>query len=474
MLNLRFLEEALRNTPFENKVYLAGGAVRDNFLGLPVKDLDFVVVDNGLDGALRCAEHVAKFYEVYRPDSNPVIFPTYGTAKLRLLGEDLEFVAPRIEHYVQESRKPSVELGNLQDDAMRRDFTANSLFMMVCNEGFGLGGVVDPTGRGLDDLNSGVLDTTDNPDRIFSDDPLRMLRAFRFSCKYNLTMTDRVKKGIQASAHRMNIISNERVHDELCKILVLPKPSVAFEMMRDLDFLGVVFPEVQAMMGVTQNEYHIHDVFGHTMAVLDASENELHVRLAALLHDIGKPATRAVVTKKDGSTKIQFLDHAFVGNKIAQEFMRRLKFSNDRISMVSRLVLYHMDLKPAGFDGQQMSDGALRKFVHRVGDVRSLAAILLLMDADNKCHAECHSMPDQIEGVKSRLSQMDLDAVMNTAPILDGHKLKELGLTGPLLGKVTKRLVQKQLENSAFDTKDAASLALNMLRDWNKKNENPV
>lgn len=463
IMSMKILDSVIRNTRFDGKVFLAGGAVRDSILGLPVKDSDFVVIDNGLMGGLECATYVAKVRDVWKDGSNPVLFPTYGTAKLDLRGCDMEFVAPRIETYSADSRKPTISLGSLSDDAMRRDFTVNSLFIRVGDED---DIIVDPTGRGLRDLHNKILDTTDDPFRIFSEDPLRMLRAFRFAAKYNFNMTDRVADGIRGSVGRMAIVSKERIRDEFCKILALPKPSAAFYQMLELGFLEAVFPDIFRMVGVTQNEYHIHDVFGHTMAVVDAAliTPDLSVRIGALLHDIGKPATRTVV-EKNGVNKVQFLGHADIGSRIASNFMTDLKFSNDMISKVRRMVFYHMDLKSAGPDGSKMSDVALRKFVHRVGNVSHIYALLELMDADNVSHAEGHNMPNQILGISNRLEEMDLLGIINTKPILDGHRLKELGATGSLIGKITKRLITRQLENVKFDENIAINLVKNMVKD---------
>ena len=449
------LQNATEGSQFENNLYIAGGFVRDELLGKPSKDVD-IVVDGPPNAGLEAATFIAKKLGVYREGSNPVIFPQYYTAKLSIPVDgktmDVEFVAPRREKYTPGSRHPGVEPGTLRDDTMRRDFTLNSLLKNLHT-----GKILDLSGRGLDDLKNGVLNTTGDPDTIFKDDPLRILRAVRFACKYNFTLPMNVIRSIKRNAASLKNISSERINDEVNKILVLNKPSKAFELFRATGILGVIMPEMQRLVKLKQNAYHNQDAFGHSMSVLDASSPELVKRLGALFHDIGKASTR---TEKDG--KVQFIGHADVGEGIARNVMKRLKYPNDMIDRVANIVKYHMDLKSAGPEATNLKDSTLRKFIYRVGN--NLEDILSVIDADNVSHAEGHSMPNQINIIRKKIANMDVNDILNTKSVLDGNQIAALGAKGKMIGSIKERILLKCLENPGFSVKQAEDLAKNMIR----------
>jgi len=455
---LEMVRTALIGSPFEHDVYLVGGAVRDQQLGLPIKDLDLVVDGHGLSGGLDCAIFLAKKLGIYKADSNPVIFPTYGTAKLALRnGFDIEFVAPRKEKYSPESRKPVVSPGTLDDDAMRRDFTINALFMRLSDSE-----LRDLTGRGLADLKRKTIQTTSDATYIFSEDPLRMLRAVRFAIKYDFKLPLSLIKAIKMNAARLQTISKERIQDEFNKILVLKKPSRAIRLFKLTGLLNQFMPELQALSGVTQNAFHKHDAFDHTLDVLDNAPPELTVRLAALFHDIGKAATRT-----DDGGKVRFLGHANVGAEIAVEVMRRLKYSNEDMEKIRKIVFHHMDLKFAGDDLATLQDKSLRKLIFRVAD--KLEPLLSLMHADNISHAEHANMPNQINGIRKRIADWDIESILNTKSVLDGNEIAAMGATGKLIGKIKARILDKVLENPEFTKKQAEGLAKSMILDAAKK-----
>jgi putative nucleotidyltransferase with HDIG domain len=344
------LKKVTANSEFEFRLFIAGGYVRDKLLGLEPKDID-IVVEGPPSAGIDAATFITKKLGIYKEGSNPVTFPTYGTAKIELEvnGEkiDVEFVAPRKEKYEVGSRKPLVFAGTLEDDANRRDFTVNSLFQnLTTNE------IKDLTGRGIEDLNNKILKTTGDADWIFSEDPLRILRAIRFALKYNFTLPLSVIRAIKVASKDLVNISKERIKDELNKILVLSTPSKAIRLFKITGILEIVIPELSKLVNLKQNAYHKDDAFYHTLDVLDKTPPELIRRLSALFHDIGKAATR---TEKNG--KVQFIGHANVGAEITKTIMKRLKYSNEDIEKVSKIVDAHMDLKAGGKEAETLSDG---------------------------------------------------------------------------------------------------------------------
>lgn len=451
---LNQIRQATAGTEFQDRLYMAGGYVRDTLLGRDSKDIDFLV-SGGPNSGVDAAEFIAKKLGVYRQGSNPVVFPTYYTAKLTIDTDagpmDIEFVAPRKEKYTPGSRKPGVTPGEIIDDVLRRDFSINSLLQNLHT-----GKILDLSGRGLSDLRAGVLNTTGNADEIFGEDPLRILRAVRFAIKYDFTLPMNVIRSIKRNAQSLTNISAERINDELSKILVLKKPSKAFKLFKATGILSVIMPELQDLVKLKQNAYHHKDAFGHTLDVLDASSPVLIRRLAALFHDIGKAATR---TDKNG--KIQFIGHAVVGADIAAVALRRLKYPNDVIERVVNIVRYHMDLKSAGADASQLKDSTLRKFIHRVS--HNLEDLLDVMHADNISHAAAASMPDQIAAIRQRIAAMDVNDILHTQSILNGHEIMALGAQGKLIGKIKDRILEKVLENPGFSRKQAEDMARNMI-----------
>ena len=445
---LNQLRFALKDSEYVGRVFLAGGIVRDELMGLESKDIDLVVEGN-INAGMECAIFIAHTLGCRQP----VLFPTFGTAKLSIGDYEIEFVAARSEKYRANDRKPSVESGTLKADAFRRDFTVNSLFKDLFT-----GEIFDLTEMGLKDMDHKILRTTSEPNYILAEDPLRIMRAVRFCVKYNFDMFIDLHWAMAANADKLNNISKERVQDELNKILVLNNPSRAFRMMQQFGILKVILPELEALVGVTQNHYHKDDAFNHTLAVLDATPPELTRRLGALFHDCGKALTR---TEKEG--KVQFLNHAFVGAELAEVALKRLKYPNDRTAKVKTVVKYHMDLKFAGPVASDLKDKSLRKFVFRVGDPEVLEVMLDVMHADNVSHSEAHSMPEQMPEVRRRLALMDVNAVLNTKSPLDGHQLMALGVNGKMLGEMKRRLTDKVLEQPDFSVKQSESLVKSVM-----------
>jgi len=315
---LEIVAKTIKGTEWENRVYLVGGAVRDDIMGAPVDDLDFVV-DGNISAGIDFATWLGHKFNVFQQDTNPVVYPRYGTAKLLYKGIDLEFVAPRIEKYNAGSRKPEVSDGRLVDDALRRDLTINSLMVDIST-----GKMLDLTGNGINDIKNGVLRTPVDPEIIFKDDPIRMLRIVRFSAKYGFPIPDDLFQNIKKHAPLMDsstAVSPELIQKELNKILVSDRPSEGIEILKDTGLLKYVFDEFNEAIGMEQNVHHSEDVFQHTMSVLKNTPPNLKARLTALFHDIGKVLTKTV--SPDGA--VHFYGHEEASERMVKTIMGRLK-----------------------------------------------------------------------------------------------------------------------------------------------------
>ena len=431
-----YLSKIVKRSPFKGKVYIAGGYVRDVVRGANPKDIDLVVAMP--EGGIKFAEWLTKKIGVYKRGSNPVVYPKFGTAKFMmkgvthngqdLSGLDIEAVMTRKEQYRAGDRKPDVSPGTLKQDVERRDFTVNSLLKDLTT-----GEIKDLTGQGKADIKKGIIRTPLDPDVIFSEDPLRMLRAIRFTVKYGWDLPLFMIKSIKRTARKINNISNERVRDELDKMLVTKRPKQAMRLLKITGLLQYVMPEVDALAGVKQGKYHTKDVWNHSLDVLEKVPPVLTKRLGALLHDVGKKATQQIV--KDD---VHFYTHEKVGAKLAGAILKRLKYPSDIIRRVTTSIEHHMRLKRSGDEGEVISDKALRKVKRTIGD--HLEDLLDIMDADNKSHSSKSTQGKQIAGIKMRLKDLEDIPVPTKLPIT-GKDLIAMGLKpGPkfkkLLGKV--------------------------------------
>ena len=390
------------------EAYVVGGYVRDYYLYRPSSDIDVVVVGSGV----AVAEELGK-----ELGAKVTIFKTYGTAMLRWRDTEVEFVGARKESYTPESRNPQVEPGTLEDDQRRRDFTINAMAWSVNGDTFGE--LVDPFG-GMEDLEDCIIRTPCEPDKTFSDDPLRMMRAVRFASQLGFDIDDETFDGICRQAERIKIITKERINVELNKILASPVPSIGLTLMHNSGLLEYVLPELERMSGIERRGKHAHkDNFEHTMKVLDnvaKRTDDLWVRWAALLHDIGKPTTKAY-DPKHGWT---FHQHEVVGSKMVPQIFRRLKLPmNEPMRFVQKLVFLHM--RPIVLSEDLVTDSAVRRLLFEAGD--DIEKLMTLCEADitSGIDAKVKQFLKNFQLVRAKMQDLEeRDRVRNFQPPITG------------------------------------------------------
>lgn len=454
---IRKLREATKGTPYEGKLYLVGGIVRDPLLGLPPPpDIDLVLEGDALA--------LARFLDRRGlSDHKPVLYPRFGTAMITVDGHPVELVSARAESYEAASRKPSVRPATLLDDVLRRDFTINTLLQNLHT-----GEVLDLTGRARADLAAKIIRTPLEPETTFHDDPLRMLRAVRFAVRLGSQIVEETWKAIQRNAWRLNlmgpeppVVSAERIRDEFAKIMLDREAARGLEMLREADLLRQFFPELLEMIGVTQNGWHLYDVWEHTLVALrhlppDAS---LEVRLGLLLHDVAKPRTRS-----EDERGVHFYEHQFVGAEMAEEMLRRLRFSNDQIRDVTALVRLHMRLGEAHPD---WSDAAIKRLIRAIAPYEDALFILARCDMA----AMNPDVPKtDLDALRARMDEIRRQSnVVQIASPLNGREVMEaLGISpGPAVREAKDFLVNEVIEGRLAEGDKEAARSL-LLQWWSR------
>jgi len=430
------LREMIKGTRYEGKVYLAGGCVRDHLLHRKTNDFDLTVAlpEGGID--------LANYLYEAGKASAPVIYESFGTAMIYLNvgGKNsykLELVMTRRESYRPRDRKPKVEYGTLEEDVLRRDFTINSLLMAVDS-----GEILDLGVRGRQDLKDGIIRTVAEPSMIFTQDPLRLLRAVRYASDLGFEIEAQTLGHIKQAAASLQDISQERIAEEMNRILVLDAAAEALILLRDTGLLRQILPEVQELVGLQQNRYHHLDAFEHSIEVIRNCRSDLLLRWAAILHDVGKAQHVSISAR---GTR-HFYGHEKTGSQMAGDILKRFSLGRSMIELICRMIADHMRVKQGGEQGQLVRDHTIRRLIHVHGEY--MPVLLELIHADNLAHHPDHCLPEQVPNLRPRVQKLASEMQerrfsLTGMDIIAGFSIQ----SSPLVGKLLKTAEDAWLKN---------------------------
>lgn len=424
--------------------FIVGGFVRDLILNRSVKkDIDIMCIGSGIDLAKTVQKKINSKVKIN-------IFKRYGTAMINYGDYQIEFVGSRKESYSKDSRNPSVESGSFMDDMLRRDFTINTLAIILNRNKFGE--LVDTFG-GVQDLEKKIIVTPSEPNKTFSDDPLRMLRAVRFACQLNFIIDEKTKESIIENSHRVQILSPERISDEINKILMCDNPSIGFKNLEKMNLLRYILPELIDLKGVEEVEGQTHkDNFYHTLEVVDNISNNtknLWLRWAALLHDIGKAPTKKF-DKKIGWT---FHGHEYIGSKMVRKIFKRLSLPlNENLKYVQKIVM--MSSRPIIISEDIATDSAVRRLIYDAGN--SIEDLITLCEADitTKNIKKSTKYQNNFKIVRKKITDVEeRDSVRNFQPpitgqiIMEHYKIKPCKEIGVIKEKIKNAILDGEIKN---------------------------
>ncbi len=438
--------------------YVIGGYVRDIFLKRTSKDIDIVVVGNGIELAEKVCKTLGKGCRLQ-------IFKNFGTAQIKFRDLEIEFVGARKESYRVNSRKPIVENGSLQDDQNRRDFSINAL--AICLNEVRFGELVDPF-DGIRDINYKILRTPLNPNITFSDDPLRMIRCIRFATQLGFHIEESTFKAIATNKERLSIVSKERISDEIQKIMLSDKPSIGWKLLDQCELLPYILPELAAMKGVEIKNGIAHkDNFLHTLEVLDnlaQQSDNVWLRWSALLHDIAKPNTKKFITGIGWT----FYNHNFIGEKMVAKIFNALKLPmNEKMKYVQKMVLLHM--RPISLVEEEITDSAIRRLLFDAGD--DIDDLMTLCEADitSKNESKVQRFLDNLKLVRKKLKDIEeKDKIRNFQPPISGNEimstfnLPACSLVGEIKSTIKDAILDGEISN---EYNDARQLMLKIGKD---------
>lgn len=460
---VNYIKTNISGSEFENNIFVVGGAVRDLLMNNDIKDVDIVI--SLQDGGVRFANWL---YKLNFLTHEPVIYPTYGTAMFVLKDFpeiEIEAVQTRKEQYKDKhSRNPETSYGTIFEDSIRRDLTINSLYFNISS-----GEIVDPTGKGKDDiLNHIIRVTNDNPNIVFDDDALRILRVIRFATRYGWKIEKNTFESMKRNVDRLSIITHERIRDEFQKILVSKNATMGIRMLVDIGAMKYIIPELIETVGMSQNKFHDKDVFDHTLALIDYYHNhyepDIECLLACLLHDIGKIKTRTV--GEDG--RVHFYDHEFEGVDLSETILRRLKYDNDTIKEVKFLVKNHMRTKNFGNNCEKIKPKHLNKLIYQCGNINRYTKLCRVIECDNLSHHTDYCITGQYDYF---MNQLDNKMFGYKLPINGNDIMEYLGIeSGKEIKLIMDKLIKQVFNNPVINKEQCLKQLKGLLKQVKKEN----